>query len=295
MSRSGATIDRSSSIRITRIAREHERDDEVRSPIDGVVGVERDRGRAADEHVVGATVVELRAQVGTAASAASESAASAEGRLQLHPPVDDGRLAGAGVPGGPNGWTPSSVTGSAPLGESSRHHGDGVDARRWRAHVGHRPAALLGAMTTAGVPEPPGKCSPSSACPSRACDSPSTNSLDGTPSAFELQRIPRASDAPAPRAVETTRRQRAAVARSRRATPGQSAAAPDAGRRPRRATRLALAAARGQNADPPRPEEQRGQERQRGEQGEHDADRGDRAEHLVRGQLAHEQASGARR
>ena len=79
---------------------------------------------------------------------------------------------------------PSSVTGSEPLGESP----DTTETASTPSVASSTSATSCScssvAMTTAGVPEPPGKWALSSAWPSRACDSPSTNSLDGTPSAF---------------------------------------------------------------------------------------------------------------
>ena len=171
-----------------------------------------------------------------------------------------------------------------------------VDARRWRA--ARRPSScssLLGAMTTAGVPEPPGKCSPSSAWPSRACDSPSTNSLDGTPSALSCV-SPERHDREQQRRGDP-RSTRGPARRSRRATPRARRRAACASPRPS-AVGAARRASGAHAARTPRARPtacSAGSSVSAVSDGERDADRRDGAEDLVRVELARRAASAGRR
>ena len=115
------------------------------------------------------------------------------------------------------------MTGSEPLGESSEATATDSTPSVASSTSATSCNCASDAMTTAGVPEPPGKCSLSNAWPSRAWDSPSTNSLEGTPSALSWV-IPSAMTASSRVVtIHVTRGRRA----MRRATFGQT---------PRRAT-----------------------------------------------------------
>src|SRR5699024_5731655 len=93
-----------------------------------------------------------------------------------------------GPSGPPRGWTPSLVTGKNPAGDSSET--TVIDATPSLSSV---VAATFSNSSspvtmTVGLPDPAAKCSLITSWPSRAPDSPSTNSLSATPLAFNPSR-----------------------------------------------------------------------------------------------------------
>ena len=126
---------------------------------------------------------------------------------------------GAGVPGRPTGWTPSFVTGADPLCESFAV----TVTPSMPLSASSASAAFcresFATTTWTGLPDPPGKCSPSTFCPSRACEEPSTRSDCGTPEASSCSTptVPRASTRVV--AIQITRERRRISSARRAHTP----------------------------------------------------------------------------
>ena len=179
----------------------------------------------------------------TVSVAASESAASESVACSMTLP-STAVGSGAGVPGGPIAPMPSSVTGAVPDGESSAttlRLSTPSMASRASAVSSNWPSSVT---TFAGLPEPPGKCSPSSAWPSRASDAPSTSADCATPCAFNCRAptAPRSSSAVV--ASQMTRGRRLMIRASQAQTPfdgmpcsASTAAGSNLGRRGQNAAR----------------------------------------------------------